>query len=223
MPGMGGGGTASTTTVPPAAGNAGMTTNGTMSFSMSPMTTFFSSWGTYQLQLLFSTWNINEPWQFALSWIVVALTAVVYQCLECVYHALEHGMIEVLNEKSQRMQLQLENGELDFPNVLLQHQADESTSEELFIPLPFLSVHRPRGWQLVKLTLAFVAALRYTLGLMLMLGEATPSSSHHDYHTHSLLITHLHTITLGLMFMLGRATPSLSYHGDNDTHHSLTH
>ena len=125
--------------------------NGTMSFSMSAMSPFFSPWGTYQLQLLFSTWNITEPWQFALSWIAVALTAVVYQCLECVYHALEHGMLELLHEKSQRMQILLENGE------------DSYTTSSSY-------VYRPRGWQVVKLTLAFVSALRYTLGLMLMLG-----------------------------------------------------
>ena len=145
--------------------------NGTMAFSMNMMPGFFSPWGTYQLQLLFSTWGITEPWQFALSWIAVAVAAVVYQCLECVYHALEHGMIELLNEKSQRMQLQLENGELGFPNLMLQNQANENPSDN---PHPSPYVHRPRGWQLVKLTLAFVAALRYTLGLMLMLGRPHP-------------------------------------------------
>ena len=127
----------------------------TMSFSMSAMSPFFSPWGSYQLQLLFSTWNITEPWQFALSWIAVALTAVVYQCLECVYHALEHGMLELVHEKSQRMQILLENGENSYT----------STSSSY--------VYRPRGWQVVKLTLAFVSALRYTLGLMLMLGMIT--------------------------------------------------
>ena len=145
--------------------------NGTMAFSMTAMAPFFSSWDSYQLQLLFSTWNITEPWQFALSWITVALTAVVYQILECVYHALEHGMIELLNEKSQRIQLQLENGEFVDSYVLLPNKTNESKEEESSTALsssPY--VHRPRGWQVVKLTLAFIAALRYTLGLMLMLG-----------------------------------------------------
>jgi hypothetical protein len=104
-----------------------------------------------------------------LSWIAVATCAIGYQCLECVYHAMEHGMIELLNEKTQHIMQSLENGDSAAP---------ASTSSSY--------IHtRPRGWQMVKLTLAFVAALRYTLGLMLMLGMITKNyitqtlSSHH--------------------------------------------
>ena len=188
MPGM------SSTTMPPststtaaaASTTLGMNGTTTMSFSMSPMSPFFLPWGTYQLQLLFSTWNITEPWQFALSWIAVAVTAIFYQILECVYHALEHGMVELLNESSV-----VENGEADFPNLLLQNQMVKSDEPSSTTTIPvsmasssdyYMQHHRrprPRGWQLVKLTLAFVAALRYTLGLMLMLGKRIRECSHH--------------------------------------------
>ena len=50
--------------------------NATETFGNS-MTMVFDSWGTYQLQILFSTWNVQTQWQFALSWFAVVFSVIV--------------------------------------------------------------------------------------------------------------------------------------------------
>lgn len=39
--------------------------------AMNGHTLTFSQWPAYQLRLLFQSWDITEPWQFALTWYVL--------------------------------------------------------------------------------------------------------------------------------------------------------
>ena len=56
---------------------------------------YFTSWDSYKLQLLFSTWNIETPWQFALSWFVVAIAAAFYHYLDCTVYNLDQGKLHL--------------------------------------------------------------------------------------------------------------------------------
>jgi hypothetical protein len=56
--------------------NMTMTMDDDMSMSMT-----FSSWSTYQIQILFSSWDISTRWQYVLSWLAVALAAVFYHAM----------------------------------------------------------------------------------------------------------------------------------------------
>ena len=69
-------------------GDMNMNSNSTADGSVSM---YFTSWDSYKLQLLFSTWNIETPWQFALSWFVVATAAAFYHYLDCTVYNLDQG------------------------------------------------------------------------------------------------------------------------------------
>ena len=49
----------------------------------------FGSWKDYQLQLLWESWDIQEQWQYALSWIVVFLAVVLYHGIHYVIYSVE--------------------------------------------------------------------------------------------------------------------------------------
>lgn len=49
----------------------------------------FGSWKDYQLQLLWESWDIEEEWQYALSWIAVFLAVVLYHGVHYVIYSVE--------------------------------------------------------------------------------------------------------------------------------------
>ena len=73
--------------------------NSTMGSSMDAMgmNSYFSQWDSYQLHLLFSSWNIRTPWQFALTWFAVCLATIFYHCLECMTVCMRQGMTKFVN------------------------------------------------------------------------------------------------------------------------------
>ena len=54
----------------------------------------FGSFKDYQLKLLWESWDIQEEWQFALSWLAVFLAVILYHALHFVIYSLEAVMRE---------------------------------------------------------------------------------------------------------------------------------
>ena len=100
----------------------------------------FLGWKTFHTQLLFDSFIITEPWQFALTWFAVVLTVVAYCCLQHVIQSLDASMENYLRCGGAS-------------------SADGSV----------LKFERPVGWQTVKFVHAALSALKYGLSLMLML------------------------------------------------------
>ena len=129
---MGGGGMNMNT------GNSGNATD----IAGNSMTMVFDSWDTYQLQILFSTWNVQTQWQFALSWFSVAFAVIVYRYLDCVAHHFHSGMKRFLTKPATNC---------------------DSTVKVDAVPL------RPIGWLQVKIIYGLLTAAKYSLSLFLML------------------------------------------------------
>ena len=53
----------------------------------------FGSFNDYKIQILFQSWDITEPWQFALSCIAVAIFSACFQLLDCWIISLDHAML----------------------------------------------------------------------------------------------------------------------------------
>ena len=58
----------------------------------SSMAMTFSSGSSYKLKLLFSSWDITEKWQFALTWFAVILAVVFYHWMKVWISAVEKEM-----------------------------------------------------------------------------------------------------------------------------------
>lgn len=107
------------------------------------MHNYFSSWETFQLNILFSTWTITTAWQFSLSWLAVAMTAVAYHCLERLACSLESGMMELLIIKSKLID------QLDAETAVTKEErgtVDLSDTDTFQSLTPQHHVHRPLGW-----------------------------------------------------------------------------
>ena len=113
----------------------------------------FLPWESYKMQLLFASWNISEPWQFALTWFVVMLAAMSLHILECVSLSLRKSMI----------------------SMLLKHEGVEAVDkcEDMTVVFPVEKVKRPIGWQVVKFIHGLLSGTRYGLSLLLMLVAMT--------------------------------------------------
>lgn len=53
----------------------------------------FSQWNSYKLHLLFSTYDIKQPWQFALTFFLVILAATFFHVLSCCLSFVENLMV----------------------------------------------------------------------------------------------------------------------------------
>ena len=70
-----------------------MPPNGTddgMEMMSMEMVMTFSDWDAYQLKLLFRSWDIEEKWQFALSWFAVVFAVIFYHWMKCIYRKLSN-------------------------------------------------------------------------------------------------------------------------------------
>ena len=85
------------------------TTSASASTDDSNMMTF-SKWQAYRLHLLFSTWNITNAWQFALTFFAVVAAVVVLHFLECVIGCFQKGMIEYVKETASENSTQRPRG-----------------------------------------------------------------------------------------------------------------
>ena len=131
----------------------------------SSMSSTFSKWQSYRLHLLFSSWNITSPWEFALSFFAVMAAVVVYHFLECTLEIFEKGIIEYLQESNTAL----------FKKDRVPTATEENTEESSSL-LNHLQ-HRPRGWTSVKILFGLISAMKYGLTLMLMLVAMTMNPS----------------------------------------------
>jgi len=113
----------------------------------------FSSWDTYRLQLLFSSWKIETPWQFVLSWFAVAFSVIVWHFLECTIHSLDQGIVTFLVQTNPLP----EGQEVEQLYKLTQFRGTRPRAK------------RPIGWLLMKIFRGFLQACKYTLSIFLML------------------------------------------------------
>lgn len=119
------------------------------------MTSTFSSWQSYRLHILFSGWDISNPWQFVLSFFAVMAAAAIYHAFECIVAHIEQNFAEYLTESNK------------LPSDSL------STSSSDLKPL----LQRPRGWSVVQGSLRLLSAIKFALALMLMLVAMTMNTS----------------------------------------------
>lgn len=129
------------------------------------MSSTFSEWQSYRLHLLFSSWNITNPWEFALSFFAVMAAVVVYHFLEYIIEIFEKGIIENLKESNTAL--------FNKDRVLTATVENFDESSSL---LNYLQ-HRPRGWTTVKIFFGLISAMKYGLTLMLMLVAMTMNPS----------------------------------------------
>ena len=129
--------------------------------SMSMQMTF-GSFRDYQLQLLWSSWDIKEEWQFAVSWVIVFLAVVFYHGLHYVIFSLEAAM-RINGFKS------IDGGDGDIELG--------STQQSLYSVLATSvgSAHLIKTTNSRKLRFihALLAGVRYALALLLMLVAMT--------------------------------------------------
>jgi len=147
-----------------------------------PMPMYFSPWQVGgPIQLLWSTWQIQTPWQFALSWLAVAAGAVAFHVCECVILALDKVNLALLTRKGALVHLDdrsdtevgaddatAENRRGDDDQQKTDAESGESRRRPGMTYIP-----RPAGWAVVKLLRSTVVAMRYLLSLMLMLVAMT--------------------------------------------------
>ena len=143
-----------------------------MTTQMNSMPMYFSPWEYGgPLQLLWSTWQIQTPWQFALSWLAVAACAVVYHLSECVLAALDKANMKLLVRKGELVHLAERNDAIADAEAAIGREVKQQ--QEHRAPTGMTYIPRPAGWAAVKLLRATVAAVRYLLGLMMMLVAMT--------------------------------------------------
>ena len=143
-------------------GSMNMNSNSSMTDDTTTMTTTFSQWQSYRLHLLFSTWDIQNPWEFALTFFAVLVAAIFFHLVDCFAECFQKGMTDYLNESSP---------------VLLSKNEKEEESKEVN-PSAHSHVHnRPRGWTLIILLYGTICASKYAIGLFLMLIAMTMNPS----------------------------------------------
>ena len=91
----------------------------------------FGSFTDYQLELLFSSWNITEKWQFALSWLMVMFAVIFYHGLKYNIAKLEDTMHQAYYKKlsinSDGEGVSIENDkELDLQKKLINTNVNDS-------------------------------------------------------------------------------------------------
>ncbi len=67
------------------------------------MSMTFSAWSDYKLKLLFTWWDINDPWQYVLSWIVVVVCMVLFHLMKYVLVVIEREMKQVNSTSSSKV------------------------------------------------------------------------------------------------------------------------
>lgn len=122
------------------------------------MSSTFSTWDSYKLQLLFSGWNISERWQFALTWFAVLLAAMSLHILDCLLVSLRNSMITILKSEAQEIS--------DVPGS---NAAVAVVTTDLVVQ----KTKRPIGWQAVKIIHGLLSGMKYGLSLLLMLVAMT--------------------------------------------------
>ena len=138
-------------------GGAAEIGSGLMSNATSSMGPTFTSWDSYEVTLLFKGWQTENSWQFALTWFVVVMATMSLHYFECAYLSMKSSMMQVLAKHSAEL------AEMD--------------SSPPITPDKFTRSTRPFGWQITKLCMGLLSAMRYAMTLFLMLTAMTYNPS----------------------------------------------
>lgn len=128
----------------------------------SSMDVSFADWDTYKVRLLFKGWDVREPWQFALTWLVVLLAAMSLHYLDCAYVSMKSSMMQVLQQYSVKTPAEIDDEDI----VVLENPTGRVPRSR-----------RPVRWQITKLCMGLLSAMRYAMTLFLMLTAMTYNPS----------------------------------------------
>ena len=137
-------------------GSSHLSSNGTSTAG----STFFD-WNSSQVQILFTGWETENSWQFALTWFVVVLATMSLHYFECAYLSMKSSMVQVLTKYSAEL------AEADAVGVMV---LEEPTGR-------VARATRPLGWQVTKLCMGLLSGMRYAMTLFLMLIAMTYNPS----------------------------------------------
>jgi hypothetical protein len=141
--------------------------DGGMSMPMMSMT--FSSWSTYKLQIIFSSWDVKTQGQFALSCFAVILAPIVYFALKHYIYILEDkmgGFKKVRVTTSDYTKLHEQNAALE---VTARELEEGNGGGKNWVNAANLNMTMFQ----MKVLHAFLSALNYGMALMLMLVSMT--------------------------------------------------
>lgn len=121
----------------------------------------FTSFSDYQVSILFSSWKCETKWQFALSWFVILLAAIVYHALRYMIYLVEDNMgdasVDSKNNESRRL-VDSSNG----------YEGDHSSSDNTMSTGKYLSI---------RLFHSLLSGMTYGWALLLMLVAMTYNPS----------------------------------------------
>lgn len=120
------------------------------------MPTAFLPFQSYKIQLLFQGWNVQEPWQFALTFLAIVLMGATVHVLECVSLSMKNSMIATLIKSNNKPDMIGEDGS----RFAVATETNDSQVKKM---------NRPTGWCGIKVINGVLAGLRYSLTLILML------------------------------------------------------
>jgi hypothetical protein len=128
-----------------------------MDMDMSMVMTF-QSWSSYQLQILFDSWNVTTKGQFALSWFAVVISVVAY-------HGMKYALLKMEKNENSAVYKRIPNESagatmgIDSTIVGGTFKSDSAISHQL--SMKFRVYH------------ALLSGLNYGMSLMLMLVAMT--------------------------------------------------
>ena len=154
------------------------------------MTMTFLPWETYKTSILFTSWKVQTKWEFALSWIAVAIFAIMYHAFRFLIYTLEEHMYRPYTESDtsnnanavagtagadQQSYHQLGDnnkggGEGDIePN----NNASNGTSSQREANSRTLEMASPAQYMMLRVLHAVLSGLNYGVALLLMLVAMT--------------------------------------------------
>lgn len=130
----------------------------------------FGSFSDYKLKLLWNSWDIQEEWQFALSWIAVFLAVIVYQALHYVIYSVEAAMRKERIESSIIMN---PDGDIELGHSSHSNVIAGGVQEGTY----FLLGSKSRAGFQVRIIHAVLGGVSYGLAMLLMLVAMTYNPS----------------------------------------------
>ena len=137
-----------------------------MDMDMSMVMTF-GDFSDYKLKLLFDAWDIEEKWQFALSWCVVVLATILYH-----YFKYIEGTIQLQMFRAQKEESVGRESDPQVSSLLIIGSTTISKSGK-----PAASKTQSSYFLKLRIAHAIIGGLLYGLALMLMLVAMTYNPS----------------------------------------------
>lgn len=129
------------------------------------MSMTFSSWGTYKVSILFSSWEVSSKWEFTLSCFAIILATIIYHAVRYLIYILEDFMYLKTRQGSSIID-RTEYTKVGEPNL----DDERVTATDMSDASVHLSAAR---YLLLRAVHSVLSGLNYGLALMLMLVAMT--------------------------------------------------